>query len=71
MILVGLGLSGIAGAQVRITGKVKDAKGHILPGASIVVKGSYDGGVADSAGHFSFKTFEKRRAGVGGIPAWL
>ncbi|MBN8719051.1 MAG: TonB-dependent receptor [Sediminibacterium magnilacihabitans] len=59
MILVGLGLSGIAGAQVRIKGKVKDAKGHILPGASIVVKGSYDGGVADSAGHFSFKTFEK------------
>ncbi len=57
--LLGLTLAMTATAQVRITGKVKDTKGHILAGASIVVKGSYDGGTSDSAGHFSFKTTEK------------
>lgn len=57
--LLGLTLAVSTAAQVRITGKVKDTKGHILPGASVVVKGSYDGGTSDSAGHFSFKTFEK------------
>ncbi len=46
-------------AQVKITGSVKDQKGRILAGANIVVKGSYDGGVSDSTGHFSFKTYEK------------
>lgn len=49
----------LAGAQVKITGSVKDHKGRILAGANIVVKGSYDGGVSDSTGHFSFKTYEK------------
>jgi vitamin B12 transporter len=52
-------LAGWASAQVRITGTVKDNRGRILAGASVAVKGSYDGGVADSTGHFSFKTFEK------------
>lgn len=46
-------------AQVKIIGSVKDQKGRILAGASIAVKGSYDGGVSDSTGHFSFKTIEK------------
>ena len=49
----------LAGAQIKITGSVKDHKGRILAGANIVVKGSYDGGVSDSTGHFSFKTYEK------------
>lgn len=49
----------LAGAQIKITGSVKDQKGRILAGANIVVKGSYDGGVSDSTGHFSFKTYEK------------
>lgn len=46
-------------AQIKVTGTVKDSRGHILVGASIGIKGSYDGGVSDSTGHFSFKTFEK------------
>ena len=51
--------AGWANAQVRITGTVKDNRGRIIAGASIQVKGSYDGGVSDSTGYFSFKTFEK------------
>ncbi|NCI45481.1 TonB-dependent receptor [Sediminibacterium sp. WSJ-3] len=53
-------LSTILGnAQVRITGTVKDTRGHIIIGASVSVKDSYDGGVSDSTGRFSFKTTEK------------
>jgi vitamin B12 transporter len=52
-------IAGRANAQVRINGSVKDNRGHIIAGASIQVKGSYDGGVSDSTGRFSFKTFEK------------
>jgi len=53
-------LAGMAGyTQTKITGTVKDNRGHIIAGASIAVKGSYDGGVSDSTGHYSFKTFEK------------
>src|SRR6476659_8646307 len=59
ILLIGFLLAQQAGAQVRISGTVKDHRGDILAGASVVVKGSYDGGVSDSAGHFSFKTFEK------------
>lgn len=51
--------AGWVNAQTRISGSVKDNRGHIMAGASIAVKGSYDGGVSDSAGYFTFKTFEK------------
>jgi len=51
--------AGWVNAQTRLTGTVKDNRGHIITGASVVVKGSYDGGVTDSTSHFSFKTFEK------------
>ncbi len=51
--------AGWVNAQTKIAGTVKDNRGHIVAGASIQVKGSYDGGVSDSTGHFSFKTFEK------------
>jgi len=51
--------AGWVNAQTKITGTVKDNRGHIIIGASIAVKGSYDGGVSDSTGHFSFKTSEK------------
>jgi vitamin B12 transporter len=51
--------AGWVNAQTRIAGTVKDSRGHILIGASVAVKGSYDGGVSDSTGHFSFKTSEK------------
>ena len=50
---------GMLNAQVKISGTVKDNRGRILAGASIQIKGSYDGGVSDSSGGFSFKTFEK------------
>jgi hypothetical protein len=46
-------------AQVKISGSVKDTRVHVLSGVSIALKGTYDGAVSDSAGHFSFKTFEK------------
>jgi len=52
-------VSGLVSAQVRVSGKIKDNKGHILPGASITIKDSYDGGTTDSSGNFSFKTYEK------------
>ncbi|HXL56814.1 MAG TPA: carboxypeptidase-like regulatory domain-containing protein, partial [Chitinophagaceae bacterium] len=46
-------------AQVTISGKVKDNKGHPLPGTSVSLKGSYDGTVVDSFGNFKFTTNEK------------
>lgn len=46
-------------AQVRITGTVKDNKNRILAGATITLKGSYDGAVTDSTGAYTFRTFEK------------
>jgi len=35
-------------AQITIKGKVKDNKGKPVPGASVSIKDSYDGGVVDS-----------------------
>lgn len=46
-------------AQVLVTGSVRDNKGRILAGASITLKGTYDGANTDSTGRFSFKTTEK------------
>src|SRR6476619_947488 len=46
-------------AQTLLKGTVKDMKDHPLPGATIAIKDSYDGGTSDSAGNFSFKTYEK------------
>lgn len=48
-----------AKAQTRISGAVRDMKSHIVSGASIQIKGSYDGSVSDSTSQFNFKTFEK------------
>ena len=45
--------------QVTISGKIKDNKGRPVPGASIAIKDSYDGGTSDSTGRFHFKTTEK------------
>ena len=42
-----------------ISGKIKDPKGRPIPGVSITIKDSYDGGTSDSTGHFRFKTTEK------------
>lgn len=55
LLLVSLGLK----AQTMISGNVTDAKKQPVAGASLAIKGSYDGATADSAGRFRFKTFEK------------
>jgi hypothetical protein len=52
-------LTTTASAQIKLIGTVKDTKGKIIAGASVLVKDSYDGGITDSLGKFSFKTFEK------------
>jgi len=46
-------------AQTTVSGKVKDAKGRLVNGASIAIKDSYDGGTSDSTGQYRFKTTEK------------
>ncbi|MFD2920307.1 carboxypeptidase-like regulatory domain-containing protein [Terrimonas rubra] len=51
-------LSGASYAQVKITGNVT-AKGKPVIGASLTLKDTYDGGITDSSGKFSFSTTEK------------
>ncbi|HSC36693.1 MAG TPA: TonB-dependent receptor, partial [Chitinophagaceae bacterium] len=51
-------ISAIGLAQTAVSGTVKDNKGRPVPGVSIAIRDSYDGGVSDSSGHFSFKTTE-------------
>src|SRR5258706_13853583 len=46
-------------SQVIIQGKLKDNKGRPLPGASIALKDTYDGTVADSLSNYKFTTTEK------------
>ncbi len=46
-------------AQTTLSGKVKDAKGHPVPGASIALKNTYDGATSDSTGSYKFTTAEK------------
>jgi hypothetical protein len=59
MLLMGLCFASVSlFAQVTISGKVKDNKGKPLPGASVSLKGSYDGAVVDSLGNFKFTTTE-------------
>src|ERR1700682_4169580 len=43
-------------SQTQISGKIKDTKGHPVPGASISVKDSYDGATSDSTGIYSFSS---------------
>ena len=52
-------LFGEMNAQTTISGKVKDNKGHSVPGASITLKDTYDGATSDSSGMFTFKTTEQ------------
>ena len=46
-------------AQTIIKGKVTDKKGEELIGASVAIKGSYDGATADTLGNYTFKTRKK------------
>lgn len=58
--LILLALTWIAGsAQTTVSGKVRDAKGRLVNGASIAIKDSYDGGTSDSTGNYRFRTTEK------------
>jgi hypothetical protein len=49
-------LCATAFSQTRIFGKVKDLRGHPIPGASITVKNSFDGATSDSSGDYSFSS---------------
>lgn len=51
-------------AQVKISGTVKSAKGKTLKNVGITLINSYDGATTDSAGKFSFTTYEKGKQGV-------
>lgn len=53
-----LPVSSIVDAQGVVSGRVTDRKGVSLPGANIMIKGTYDGASADSSGHFKIKTPE-------------
>lgn len=46
-------------AQTRVSGKVATTQGEILPGASIILQGTYDGATADTLGQFEFITTER------------
>jgi len=52
-------ISALSLAQTVITGKIKDNKGRPVPGVSIAIKDTYDGGTTDSTGRYRFKTTEK------------
>src|SRR5262245_48388467 len=49
----------IAQAQTTLSGKVVDDKGEGLPGANVVLEGTYDGGTSDAEGKFQFTTTEQ------------
>jgi hypothetical protein len=46
-------------AQVKVSGKINDAKGKPVGGVSVVLKNTYDGSTSDSLGNYSFTTTEK------------
>jgi CarboxypepD_reg-like domain/TonB-dependent Receptor Plug Domain len=46
-------------AQTRITGTVVDSNGEFIPGANILLVGSYDGTSSDASGRFTFSTEER------------
>ncbi len=49
-------LSYLTFSQTTISGRVVDSNGQPLPGANIMLKGTYDGAGADETGKFSFIT---------------
>ena len=60
VLTIALILAGIsAKSQVKISGKITDAKNKPVAGASIALKNSYDGATTDSSGNYSFTTTEK------------
>lgn len=59
MLMVLLTTGATAFAQVTISGKVKDNKGRPVTAATVTLKDTYDGAVADSMGNYRFTTMEK------------
>ncbi|MFA5240676.1 MAG: carboxypeptidase-like regulatory domain-containing protein, partial [Phycisphaerae bacterium] len=53
--LMGLLLPLAMFAQVNVSGTVKDASGVVLPGASIIQKGTTKGAVTDQYGKFNLE----------------
>lgn len=53
-----VGIIGTCFSQTTITGKVSDEKGNAVPGANIVIQGSYDGASSDADGDFTFVSGE-------------
>ncbi|MPR34540.1 TonB-dependent receptor [Salmonirosea aquatica] len=49
-------------AQTLLRGQVTDRQGRSLPGANVLLKGTYDGATTDTLGKFEFNTFEKDTA---------
>ncbi|TDB63416.1 TonB-dependent receptor [Arundinibacter roseus] len=54
-----LHLSILLPAQTILSGKITGEKGRALPGANVLLKGTYDGATSDSSGKFQFTTYEK------------
>ncbi|MEM8585650.1 MAG: TonB-dependent receptor plug domain-containing protein, partial [Bacteroidota bacterium] len=52
-----LSLSATAVAQVEVSGRVTDQSGEPIVGANIFIVGTYDGGISEIDGSFSFQTF--------------
>jgi CarboxypepD_reg-like domain len=50
---------GLAQQPLAVRGRVTNRNGEPLPGANVVVKGSYDGGSTDAEGQFNFTTTER------------
>ncbi len=46
-------------AQTLLSGRVTDQKNNPLPGANVLLRGTYDGANTDTLGKFYFKTFEE------------
>lgn len=42
--------------QTMVSGKISDQKGGCIPGANVLIKGTYDGVSADENGKFNFET---------------
>jgi vitamin B12 transporter len=50
---------GMAASAQQISGTVRDHEGLPVAGASVTLKGTYDGSTTDSTGHFAFRSTEK------------
>ncbi|MEL6392908.1 MAG: carboxypeptidase-like regulatory domain-containing protein, partial [Bacteroidota bacterium] len=58
IILVAFSVTGRA--QTEVTGLVSDRTGEPILGASIFIVGTYDGGISEADGSFSFQTYAGR-----------